>query len=133
MIKLYKYIGKEAMLEQFAEECVEAAHAALKYARFCRDENPCDASVTKETLESHLMEEMADVYICLKQLEAMGLSGMFEYKEFVELKEERMVSRLIDSQAQKKAKTMNTKRVFFGSYDAPNSTQAFIHLNESKE
>lgn len=130
MIQLYKYIGKEAMLEQFAEECVEAAHAALKYARFCRDENPCDASVTKETLESHLMEEMADVYICLKQLEAMGLSGMFEYKEFVELKEERMMSRLIDAQAQKKAKTM--KQVFV-HLDEQKSPQAFVHLNKSKE
>ena len=112
MIQLYKYIGKEAMLEQFAEECVEAAHAALKYARFRRNENPCDASAVKGTLESHLMEEMADIYVCLKQLEAMGF---LEYKDFVELKEERMLSRLIDTQVQKKAKTMR---------------QVFVHLDE---
>lgn len=39
-IDLANYIGKPALLELTAEECVELAHACLKLARVIRQENP---------------------------------------------------------------------------------------------
>ena len=55
-------IGLPATLEQLAEECVELAQAALKYARMLRGENPTPKS--EEQLRNSLMEELADVEVC---------------------------------------------------------------------
>lgn len=60
-------IGTPAMLEQLAEECTELAHAALKMSRVLRGENPTPKTWT-ECLDA-LTEEIADVELCMDQLE----------------------------------------------------------------
>ena len=60
-------IGKPAMLEQTAEECAELAHACLKEARRLRGENPTPC--TAEECKAAIMEEMADVALCLDMLD----------------------------------------------------------------
>lgn len=52
-------IGLPATLEQTAEECCELAHAALKYSRVLRAENP--TPVTEEEAAENFLEELADV------------------------------------------------------------------------
>ena len=60
-------IGKPALLEQTAEECAELAHACLKEARRLRGENPTPC--TAEECKAAIMEEMADVALCLDMLD----------------------------------------------------------------
>lgn len=60
-------IGEAAMLELFAEECTEAAQAALKLARIIRGENP--TPVTRDFAEANLIEEYTDIRICAKELD----------------------------------------------------------------
>lgn len=65
-MSVVKKIGVPALLEQTAEECCELAHACLKMARKLRDENPTPKSV--EDIRDELVEEMADVNVCLKMI-----------------------------------------------------------------
>lgn len=60
-------IGLPAMLEQTAEECAELAHACLKEARRLRGENPTPCA--EEECKAAIMEEMADVALCLDMLD----------------------------------------------------------------
>lgn len=60
----YDHDTADAMLlEQLSEECVELAHAALKLARVLRAQNP--TPISQETAETMLLEETADVELCL--------------------------------------------------------------------
>lgn len=69
---LYEAIGKAAMLEQTAEEAAELAQACLKLARYERGENP--VYKTLDQLRADLVEEMADVIICIDELKAADSS-----------------------------------------------------------
>ena len=60
-------IGLPALLEQTAEECAELSHACLKEARRLRGENPTPC--TAEECKAAIMEEMADVALCLDMLD----------------------------------------------------------------
>ncbi|MCM1232752.1 MAG: hypothetical protein NC489_21710 [Ruminococcus flavefaciens] len=66
--KILAAIGVPAVLEQTAEECAELAQAALKMARALRGENP--TPVTHSQAAEHLLEELGDVRLCLKLLDA---------------------------------------------------------------
>ena len=66
MSTIVEKIGVPALLEQTAEECCELAQACLKMARKLRDENPTPKSV--EDIRDNLVEEMADVEVCLSQI-----------------------------------------------------------------
>ena len=68
-------IGKPALLEQTAEECTELAHACLKEARRLRGENPTPC--TAEECKAAIMEEMADVSLCLSALDDAGYTLSF--------------------------------------------------------
>lgn len=63
-------IGKPALLEQTAEECVELAHACLKEARRLRGENPTPKSTPECWLA--ISEELTDVQLCMELLEGAG-------------------------------------------------------------
>lgn len=67
MSTIVDHIGVPALLEQTAEECCELAQACLKMARKLRDENPTPKSI--EDIRENLIEEMADVELCLLQIE----------------------------------------------------------------
>ena len=64
--KIKDRIGEAAVLEQLAEECAELAQAALKMARIERGENPTPVTMKKAT--KNLLEEIADVHVCLNVL-----------------------------------------------------------------
>ena len=66
MSTIVEQIGVPALLEQTAEECCELAQACLKMARKLRDENPTPKSV--EDIREELVEEMADVHVCLSHI-----------------------------------------------------------------
>ena len=61
-------IGLPAVLEQCAEELAELTQAALKMARKLRGENP--TPVTHAQAAEHLHEELGDVRLCIKVLDA---------------------------------------------------------------
>ena len=63
---IVEHIGVPALLEQLAEECCELAQASLKMARKLRDENPTPKSI--EDIRDNLVEEMADVHVCMETL-----------------------------------------------------------------
>lgn len=59
MDNIEKKISNPALYEQLAEEATELAHAALKYARILREENP--TTVLQEDGYCNLIEEFTDV------------------------------------------------------------------------
>lgn len=59
-------IGYPALLEQTAEECVELGHACLKLSRKMRNENYTPR--TEEEIIDNLIEEIADVMLCIDEL-----------------------------------------------------------------
>ena len=83
-------IGKPAMLEMLAEECAELTHAALKMARYLRQENPTPD--TELTCVAHLTEEIADVEWCIDQLE--GIADSITVENIKEYKQQRACKRL---------------------------------------
>lgn len=73
-------IGTPATLEQLAEECAELGQAALKLARKMRGENPTPK--TQDELLENLTEEVADVLLCIEQvnLDADKIESVKAYK-----------------------------------------------------
>lgn len=65
--EINKRVPTAAMYEQFAEECVELAQAALKMARHLRNENP--TPMTEEQIKHNLIEEASDVHLVSKILD----------------------------------------------------------------
>lgn len=55
-------VGKAALFEQLAEEAAELAHAALKYARIIRGENP--TPVNGNEAFAAVIDEISDVTLC---------------------------------------------------------------------
>lgn len=89
-------IPEAAWLEMLAEECSELAHAALKLARIQRGENPTPA--TEDTWRGKVIEEMADIMICLdivKDMDWIDHNRMAEIRKF---KLKRMEKRIRDSE-----------------------------------
>lgn len=64
--EIRKMISEEDMLCQLAEECTELAKAALKLRRAITKTNP--TPVTYNQAFEDLMEEAADVLLCLRVL-----------------------------------------------------------------
>lgn len=85
-------IGEPAMLEQTAEECIELAHACQKMARHMRGENPVYKPY--EEIHSNLIEEIADVYICIDELLNSGFVSYTAIDSEIMTKRERMEKRL---------------------------------------
>ena len=66
MYKIEDMLDKPVLFEQLAEEAVELAHAALKYARALRGENPI--RMTDDEAFSKITEEYTDVIQCARIL-----------------------------------------------------------------
>ena len=93
MSTIVEHIGVPALLEQTAEECCELAQACLKMARKIRDENPTPKSI--EDIRDGLVEEAADVELCLELLEfETKLLSYIEVDRIMEEKKARWVNRL---------------------------------------
>lgn len=83
--KITKKIGEAALLEQTAEECAELSKGVLKLARILRGDNPTPKSKAWVLHLQDVIEEIADVSLCIDVLEeALGC-----YKFVDEIKEEK--------------------------------------------
>lgn len=89
---LVERIGEPAALELLAEECTELAHAALKLARAERGENPTPTKL--EDCYAAVIEEWADVIICMGELADRDWNNSDEFDRIYEEKLERMRKRL---------------------------------------
>lgn len=69
-ISTIQSLGEPELLAQLAEEAAELAQAALKLRRVYTGDNP--TPVTEQTAKSDLLEESADVALCL---ETLGISA----------------------------------------------------------
>ena len=72
-------IGTAAMYEQLAEECTELAQAALKASRQIRGDNP--PRMTPKEVWTGIEEEVADVWICLRELDLKIDPEIVKFKE----------------------------------------------------
>lgn len=61
-----QHVPTDELLCQLAEELAEMQHAAMKYRRAGKGDNP--TPVTLEQARENLLEEIADVSLCLKLL-----------------------------------------------------------------
>ena len=87
-------IGVPATLEQMAEECNELAHACLKLARYRRGENLVHGKTYTE-LVNNLHEEMADVYVILRELRKItDIVDSERINNAIDYKRKRMAKRL---------------------------------------
>lgn len=73
-------IGEAAMYEQFAEECVELAHAALKMARLLRGDNP-PRNMSHRDCRKKIEEEFTDVFFCVRELDLKVDTDVLKEKE----------------------------------------------------
>ena len=55
----------ESRYEMLAEEAIELAHAAQKYARMMREEQPVSEDLNPVEMFENLKEEIADVLLCI--------------------------------------------------------------------
>lgn len=85
-------IGEPALLEQLAEECTELAKAALKLARYTRNENP--TPITRGQAVENLVEEIADVNICINAVWANEIVSPDDIEKEEQFKMARITQRL---------------------------------------
>lgn len=91
---LVDVIGEPATLELMAEECGELSHACLKLARYLRGENPAPGHSYPD-LTTSLEEEMADVYVTLRELRKIkNLVNNERVADAIDFKRKRMYERL---------------------------------------
>lgn len=86
MREIVNRIGLPALLEQTAEECSELSQACLKYSRALRGENPTPK--TEHECVVNLMEEIADVKLCVSQLDTAGL---YDYSFVLDTMAEKLI------------------------------------------
>ena len=92
MTEILDIIGLPALLEQLAEECAELGQASLKYARRLRGENPTPKT-GQECIDA-LVEETADVELCLNILIVAGIISNEDILKVFERKDNRWLDRL---------------------------------------
>lgn len=91
-LDIYQYIGKPALLEQLGEEACELGQASLKMARYIRGENPTPKTAFDVTKD--LIEEVADVLVCIEELRAADLINDEVINTMKEIKRTRWYERL---------------------------------------
>lgn len=89
------YLGEGEILCQLAEEAAELGKAALKYRRACghtRNVTP----VTRKEAFNNLLEEIADVRVCLSLLGLEGGTAAFAVERIANQKIDRWYNRLVE-------------------------------------
>ena len=66
--RIANYFGEAVQMQQLIEEMSELTKAICKYARLNGQGQPLAESLTEETVEANLVEEMADVKLVLEQV-----------------------------------------------------------------
>ena len=85
-------LGEEELLCQLAEECAELIHAVAKLRRARNGKNP--TPVTEEEARAALLEEIADVSLCLTALGVDSGLNRMKIQEIVDRKTRRWAERL---------------------------------------
>lgn len=88
-------LGKDELLCQLAEEAAELAQAALKLRRTLSDKNP--TPVKQCEAEKKLLEEIADVKLCLHVCGFENVREKIEVNRIITAKAARWRERLIGS------------------------------------
>lgn len=92
--KLVDAIGTPAMFEMMAEEATELSYACLKFARYLRGENLVHGN-TEEEMIANVHEEMADVYVTLRELRKVSeYIDNIKIVDTIDEKRKRMATRL---------------------------------------
>lgn len=86
-------LSESELLAQLAEECAELGQAALKYRRALTGCNP--TPISKEDAEQNLIEECADVELCIAALS--NADRRLKMLRITDRKCARWVSRLQDN------------------------------------
>lgn len=86
------HLDQPELLAQLAEEAAELAKAALKLRRVYTGENP--TPVTGKEAFDNLLEEMADVYVCLLVLDFDRGPHRIRVQRIMNTKLERWADRL---------------------------------------
>ena len=87
-------IGTPAMFEMMAEEATELSYACLKFARYLRGENLVHGK-TEEEMLANVHEEMADVYVTLRELRKVSeYMDNIKIVDTIDEKRKRMATRL---------------------------------------
>jgi NTP pyrophosphatase (non-canonical NTP hydrolase) len=82
------------IMTQLAEEASELAQAALKYRRTLSNANP--TPVTRREAEDKLLEEIADVKLCLHVAGFEAVRHKIEVNRTISAKAERWLKRLLE-------------------------------------
>jgi NTP pyrophosphatase (non-canonical NTP hydrolase) len=82
------------VMTQLAEEASELAQAALKYRRTLSNANP--TPVTRREAETKLLEEIADVKLCLHVSGFEDVRHKIEVNRTITAKAERWLNRLME-------------------------------------
>ena len=85
-------LSKEELLAQLAEECAELSKAALKLRRAYSGENP--TPVTRPEAFQNLVEEVADVTLCIEVLGLNTHEALYNCGRIWEEKSVRWMNRL---------------------------------------
>ena len=93
------------LFAQLAEECAELAKAALKLRRVYDGKNP--TPVTEKEAHRNLMEEIADVSLCLEVLGLNHPTAMLEVQKIMNMKLKRWALRLEEVECPVCGKTIN--------------------------
>ena len=87
-----EHLSKEELLCQLAEECAELSKAALKLRRVYSGENP--TPVKRSEAYNNLVEEIADVTLCLEVLGMNNIEVLYNTGRMWEEKSARWMRRL---------------------------------------
>lgn len=91
-MKINEILGKTEILAQLAEEASELAQAALKLRRAIDGKNPTPKSISE--CESALDEEIADVWLCVREVGFSDDGHLMAQGEIMSAKHDRWLSRL---------------------------------------
>lgn len=107
--EVIRTIGEPALLEQLAEECSELAQAALKLTRVKRGENPTPK--TEEECVQALLEEMADVHLCMGVVRDSRSDYILDDIEIA--KRERWAKRILEARGETPGEKKKTRQSEF--------------------
>lgn len=89
----FDVLPQTELLAQLAEECAELSQAALKLRRVLDGSNPTPVSYQDAKLA--LMEEAADVELCMRTIHALADRAVIE--DIIHQKQDRWLQRLAEA------------------------------------
>ena len=95
LIKMTEVFGPEYVIRQCAEECMELAHALLKYIRVMNEELvPAVIGDNPDAHYDHVVEELADCTLMNSMVTALLEVDTLKIQEIIKEKVQRTAERL---------------------------------------